>query len=278
MANENSDTKHNEVKRYLIYKHTSPSGKIYIGQTSNYEKRCSEHRTPTNKCLAFSKAIKKYGWDNFSHEILKENLTIGEANYWEEFYICELNTLSPNGYNIAFGGYNRTHSEQTRRKLSESRKGYVFSDSHKDNISRRLKGRKLPEEVCKKMGDSRRGIKRTGVALEKLLDTIEKQRGVPKPKHVIDAMRRGRIGKKQSDEARRKISVASKIYANSEKAKLIYSENHPRKKPVSIDGVKFDSIKLASVSLEISYYFIKKRILSDEYPYYLYLPKGIKNE
>jgi group I intron endonuclease len=261
MADENSDTKHNKIKKYLIYKHTSPSGKIYIGQTSNYKKRCSQHKSQTNRCQAFSKAIEKYGWENFTHEILKENLTIDEANHWEEFYICDLNTLSPNGYNIAFGGNNKTMSEQTRKKLSEA-----------------LKGRKLPKEVCKKIGDSSRGVKRTGLALEKLLERIEEQRGRPRPKHVIEAMRMGRVGKKQTREARRKISEAAKIYANSEKSKLIYLENHPRKKPISIDGVKFDSIKSASIAINISDYFIKKRILSDEYPHYIYLPKGIKNE
>lgn len=36
---------------YLIYKHTSPSGKSYIGLTNNYQRRCREHKS-SNICIA----------------------------------------------------------------------------------------------------------------------------------------------------------------------------------------------------------------------------------
>ncbi len=90
---------------YLIYCHTSPTGKKYIGQTNNYNRRCSEHKT-TKRCPAFHNAIIKYGWDNFKHEILVDGLTIEEANILEEFYIKKYNTLAPNGYNLQTGGFN----------------------------------------------------------------------------------------------------------------------------------------------------------------------------
>ncbi len=59
---------------YCIYKHTSPSGKAYLGQTKDYAKRINKHLT-TVGCRAFASAILKYGWDNFNHEILIKNLT-----------------------------------------------------------------------------------------------------------------------------------------------------------------------------------------------------------
>ncbi len=55
---------------YLVYMHISPNGKSYIGQTCDYQRRCSEHKRPS-KSLAFYNAVKKYGWNNFKHEILK---------------------------------------------------------------------------------------------------------------------------------------------------------------------------------------------------------------
>ena len=91
---------------YLIYCHTSPTGKKYIGQTNNYNRRCSEHKLASKSCPAFHSAIIKYGWINFTHEILADGLTIDEANILEEYYISKYNTLAPNGYNLQTGGFN----------------------------------------------------------------------------------------------------------------------------------------------------------------------------
>jgi len=96
-----------EDKEYLIYCHISPSGKKYIGQTKNYNRRCIDHKYRKRKgCPAFFNAIQKYGWDSFTHIILKDNLTIDEANKLEEYFIKEYNTLAPNGYNLQTGGKN----------------------------------------------------------------------------------------------------------------------------------------------------------------------------
>lgn len=59
---------------YLIYMHTSPSGKSYIGQTNNLHRRDIVHKN-TNGCRRFALAIKKYGLDNFTHKVLIDNLT-----------------------------------------------------------------------------------------------------------------------------------------------------------------------------------------------------------
>ena len=64
---------------WTVYKHTSPSNKVYIGITS---KSCQERWANGNGYKGnsiFSKSIKKYGWKNISHEILYEGLTKKEA-------------------------------------------------------------------------------------------------------------------------------------------------------------------------------------------------------
>lgn len=49
--------------------------------------------------------LKKYGWDNFSHEILLSGLTKEEMEYWEDYYIEFYNSRNPDkGYNIMKGG------------------------------------------------------------------------------------------------------------------------------------------------------------------------------
>jgi hypothetical protein len=114
----------NEELAYLVYKHTSPSGKAYIGQTKNYSKRCLQHRQPQSKCLAFAEAIKKYGWDNFHHEILIDGLSLDDANTWEELLIAEHNTISPNGYNLATGGGNSKPSLETIDKITTTKRDF----------------------------------------------------------------------------------------------------------------------------------------------------------
>lgn len=57
----------------IIYKYTSPSGKCYIGQTIHEELRKAQHKSAAkDESLKwpFYKAIRKYGWDNMSYEVL----------------------------------------------------------------------------------------------------------------------------------------------------------------------------------------------------------------
>ena len=94
----------------LIYKvENKINGKIYIGQTiRTLEKRKSDHINDTFKgsSLPFHNAIKKYGQYNFGWKILEECNSIEELNEKEEYWIRKLNTISPNGYNLRYGGKN----------------------------------------------------------------------------------------------------------------------------------------------------------------------------
>lgn len=104
------------MNEYCIYCHTNTiTGKKYIGQTHNYKKRC----VPSNYkgCVKFYHAIQKYGWENFTHEILEDKLTLEEANKKEEYYIKFYNTIE-DGYNLKSGGLNNKLSEESRKKIS----------------------------------------------------------------------------------------------------------------------------------------------------------------
>lgn len=112
---------------YKLYVHVSPSGKRYYGIT----KQEPENRWGNGKKYKsnkhFTGAINKYGWDNFTHEILFNNLTEAEAKLLEQCYIALYDTTNQDkGYNISTGGEGGNgceRSEETRRKLSESRMG-----------------------------------------------------------------------------------------------------------------------------------------------------------
>lgn len=94
----------NECK-WTVYIHISPSNKYYIGITS----RPVEKRWRSNgieyKSQYFHRAIEKYGWDNFQHEVIASNLTEEEAKNFEKILIAKLKSNNPEyGYNITSGG------------------------------------------------------------------------------------------------------------------------------------------------------------------------------
>lgn len=60
---------------------------------------------PLNKQPLIAKAIKKYGWENITHNILHQNLTYDDAQNLEKYYIEKNHLTNPNyGYNCTSGG------------------------------------------------------------------------------------------------------------------------------------------------------------------------------
>lgn len=106
----------------IIYKITNNiNGKMYIGQTINsIKERLRCHLKESSGY--FPKALRKYGIENFTIEIIDSSAkTIDELNVLERKYIKQLNTLRPNGYNLQVGGLNKIVHKETRNKLSYSR-------------------------------------------------------------------------------------------------------------------------------------------------------------
>lgn len=132
------------MREWCIYKHTLIGTDLcYIGQTNDIKTRWKPSAYKT--CTKFYNAINKYGWNNFKHEILKDNLTIDEANEWEEYYIKAYNSQI-DGFNLDSGGLNYLHSEETKLKMSKTRKGIPHSKKHAQAISNALKGYKQTKE------------------------------------------------------------------------------------------------------------------------------------
>ena len=124
-------------KGYFVYIHTFPNGKHYVGITQQNPSRRWHGGRGYDKQPYISNAIKKYGWENVYHIVLYENMTKEEAEKKERELISVLKSNERDfGYNIANGGFCRgSMSEESRKKLSESRKGIVFSEEHLKNLS-----------------------------------------------------------------------------------------------------------------------------------------------
>ena len=119
----------------LIYKITSPDGKIYVGQTNRtFHKRVLEHKNPNSRCTVVSRAICKYGPDKMNFEIVEDDIPVEQLNEKEMFYIIMFNSLTPNGYNLTAGGQDGVFTDEGRElvkngihKANIAKKGYIGS-------------------------------------------------------------------------------------------------------------------------------------------------------
>ena len=103
----------------FIYKVTSPSSKMYIGQTRrDPRRRWMQHCwSSSTGCAALKNAITKYGAENMKFEVIEE-CADAMLNDREQYWIRELNTLRPHGYNLTTGGDACELSEETKTKIS----------------------------------------------------------------------------------------------------------------------------------------------------------------
>ena len=110
----------------IVYAHVNKiNGKIYIGQTtrSNVNQRWRDGNGYADSKL-FYKAIQKYGWDNFDHQILYEGITPERALELECILIAILDTTNrEKGYNLTTGGEHSIPTEEVRKKISNAISG-----------------------------------------------------------------------------------------------------------------------------------------------------------
>ena len=146
---------------YVVYRHRNKTnGKVYIGITSKSPKQRWQNGNGYCEQSLFWNAIQKYGWNNFEHDILYENLSKRDAEKLEQELICEYKSNNRDfGYNMANGGgVNRGYklSEITKKRLSESHLGKVAWNKGLSGYSvPKAQGKKRSEETCRKMSENR---------------------------------------------------------------------------------------------------------------------------
>lgn len=216
------------------------TGKKYIGQTSNEEKRKKEHiRKSKNKRNKFYNAVRKYGWENFIYGVIEE-CDISLLNDKEIFYVNFYDSHK-NGYNSTEGGkgvrgyiiseetrekfrkrmlgnkitLGFKHSLETRKKMSEIcknrvyKKGFKLSEETKQKLSKSLKGNKNAlgsrhtEEQKKKWSVMRKGIPNLKLKGRKLSE--EHKEKIRKNSHKLYGKNNPMFGKTQSEESKEKI-------------------------------------------------------------------------
>lgn len=179
-----------QERKWCVYKHTNKTnGKVYIGQTGTKVEHRWRNGEGYKNCPLFWKAICKYGWNNFEHEVIAKNLTQEEANATENQLILKYNSNNPlYGYNLTSGGdhsipneiarkaiseshmgekncnWGKPRTEETRKKISESNKGKQVSQETRRKLSKSLQkenhpnwGKHLSEETKRKIGEANQG-------------------------------------------------------------------------------------------------------------------------
>lgn len=154
---------------YTIYRATcTVNGKMYIGFDSAYPKRRKDHIRDALKnkreCL-FHRAIRKYGVESFSWDILYQSPDLSHTlNEMESFFIREYRTFGDNGYNMTLGGegvLGHKFTEEQRQQMSNSHVGVPLSEEHRQSISTAHKGKPKTQEHCINVSRAKKGAKFT---------------------------------------------------------------------------------------------------------------------
>lgn len=170
------------MKKWYIYKITSPSGKIYIGKTYSMKKRMRHYKYGDYKgqTRLYSSLI-KYGYDSHEIKVLDEfdgtgEFAAGKEMFWIRSFMCNYCKYPEiDGLNLTDGGEGTIGykmSEDNKKKLSERVKanpirywkGVKFSEERRKQMSEISKrcntkywlGKKRSEETKKKMVENRR--------------------------------------------------------------------------------------------------------------------------
>lgn len=141
-----------EILKSIYLIENDINNKKYVGQSINPEERFKSHCKASSNTL-ISQAIRQYGKEHFRYTIIEEN--IPNYNEREIYWIQKLNTLAPNGYNVAMGG------EDPPIMRGESSPSCTFSDSILKQIQDDLINTQISySQLAKKYNISKKSVLR----------------------------------------------------------------------------------------------------------------------
>lgn len=198
-----------------IYKITSPTNKVYIGQSVNIKNRISKYKNANCKTQTILyNSIIKHGWESHVFEILCE-CKIEELNELERYYQdlysvitdkgmnCCLTTTSTKSGRLSDKTIQKLKSLKVKESTKEKMRNRILTDRHKEKISLSLTGRKISQCTKDKISQSNKGKKRSEECIVKL-----KNRFISEQEK--NRLRNLNIGKKLSKEHKEKISIGNK--------------------------------------------------------------------
>lgn len=222
------------AKKVGIYKITSPSGRVYIGQSWNIFQRWNEHRSLKRKGNhKLENSLKKYGSENHTFEIIHElpaDTDQSILDTYEILYISQYKECGIELLNLKDGGSGGKHSAESIRKMSDSKKrsGKRLTEEERRRISLRMSGRIVSQETRDRKRKALLGHKTSAETKEKIKQAIlnnnkgkihfnkdkkkteeqkRKQSDIMKGRYVGD--KHPLFGKPRSEETKQKIRIAN---------------------------------------------------------------------
>jgi group I intron endonuclease len=221
----------------------SVNNKKYIGQSIDSDYRWKDHKRSAQNGIDYPiyRAMRKYGIESFSFEVIESVDTQEDANLREDFWINELDTRNGDyGYNIRGGGATGLHAEETKKKISESHKQFYI-----DHPERRLekgdpfRGSHLTEEQKQHLSEIHTGMTYPACPEEKkqrIAEGVRKasrehpwQTGNSDPEHIrkmTDALRESRenMTPEEKEVLSNRLREANKNQFSSEESRKRHSE------------------------------------------------------
>lgn len=227
-----------------IYKITSPSKKVYIGQSTDIKRRFEEYkRLECKSQTRLYRSLKKHGVEKHKFEIICQ-CSFEELNEMERFYqdaFCVINKQGLNCLLTKTTDRKMEVSDETKKKISKANKNPSIETIKRLSLSHI--GKIASKETVLKMSIAKKGKIKSLETREKMSIAMKKLMTEERKKQLGDLNRnpseetRAKIGivhkgKIVSDETRAKISAANKGRKISDEHKIKLSE--ARKKYLSL--------------------------------------------
>lgn len=208
-----------EAPCYLYSITNKVNGMEYFGITKDPAHRFKEHcwNTKAGSSSRIRMAIHKYGKESFEFKVI----LAGSRSYcmeMEAIAVRQLNTVTPNGYNICGGGHGPITVAIGENSYWHGKK---FSKEHRDKIGNAHKGMKRSEETKAKLRQAFIGRPISEQQKEKIRQTLTGQKH---SKEYKENMRNVMLGRKFTDEWKEKIRQANTGKTHNEETRKKLSE------------------------------------------------------
>jgi group I intron endonuclease len=147
-----------------IYKITSPSGKVYIGQSRNIDQRFTHYgRLHCKGQFALYNSFLKHGVENHLKEIIYElpdDIEQDVLDRYEQLYITAFKECGITLLNLREGGRGGKHGQSTKDKIRQSLKGNIINENQLNGLRKgwsAAKNKKLSDVTKKKLSEINKG-------------------------------------------------------------------------------------------------------------------------
>jgi group I intron endonuclease len=178
-----------DEKIYSIYKITNTTNdKAYVGYTENIPDRWHKHEIRSGKeAKKFHQAIKKYGWDKFTKEVIYcSKDPIHTLVIMEPYFIAYYDTFK-HGYNMTMGGEGTPGlfvSEETKQKMREAHlgdKNFFYGKTHDEETRKRMSTKAKTRQIRYGFNAPNFGKTRSNEINEQVRQKVSKQWTIIQP-------------------------------------------------------------------------------------------------